>query len=182
MGYLVFFKLTYIVTAVIVLLIFWRFDKTYERQKDTCSLVVIYVPCITAAFLLSNEMSVIEILWSCSQFLEGFAMVPQYIFCYRDHTAKDFGVSIYVISLGGYRVFYAANWIYKKVHMPQCSDIQSWVGGIIEILFFSDYLLSRCTGYSFLRAFVLNVDEKINAIQGVVELKVLGAPRSVEQA
>eukprot|EP00927_Polykrikos_kofoidii_P046315 TRINITY_DN4053_c0_g2_i1.p1 TRINITY_DN4053_c0_g2~~TRINITY_DN4053_c0_g2_i1.p1 ORF type:complete len:351 (+),score=56.39 TRINITY_DN4053_c0_g2_i1:119-1054(+) len=177
-AYLVFFKITYIVTSIVVLVIFMKFDKTYERQKDSCSLAVIFGPCITAAILMANEFSIIEMLWSFSQFLEGFAMVPQYIFCYRDRGGRDMGVSVYVISLGGYRVFYAANWIYKKVQMPHYSDVQSWIGGLIEISFFSDYLLSRFTGYSILRAFVLKVDEKINDIQGAVELRVLGASRA----
>lgn len=176
-AYLVFFKITYIATSIIVLIIFKALDKTYERQKDTCSLVVIFAPCITAAILLAKDNSPLEILWSFSQFLEGFAMVPQYIFCYRDKGSRDFGVVLYVLSLGGYRVFYAANWIYKKVMMPAYSDIHSWTGGIIEILFFSDFLLSRVTGYSLLRTIVLTVDEKINEIQDRVEMKVLGSSR-----
>lgn len=177
-AYLVFFKLTYIITCVIVLFIFWKLDSTYERQKDTCSLAVIFLPCLTATFLLAEVYSMLEMLWSFSRFLEGFAMVPQYIFCYRDRSAKDLGVSLYVISMGGYRVFYAANWIYKKVHMPHYSDIHSWTGGSIEIAFFVDYLLSRITGYSLLSAMVLKVDEKINEIQDKVEMKVLGKSRS----
>jgi len=176
-AYLVFFKITYIVTSVIVLAVFWRLDKTYERQKDTCSLAVIFAPCVTAAFLLSTDYSALEMLWSFSQFLEGFAMVPQYIFCYRDKTSRDYGVVLYVVSLGGYRVFYAANWIYKKVQMPAYSDIQSWTGGIIEIAFFTDYVLSRLLGHSLLRTVVLTVDEKINEIQDRVEMKVLGSSR-----
>jgi len=175
--YLVFFKLTYIITSIMVLAIFHKFQNTYERQKDTCSLAVIFVPCFTASILLANEISALEMLWTFSQFLEGFAMVPQYIFCYRDRLAKDMSVSMYVMSLGGYRVFYAANWIYKKVQMPHYSDIQSWIGGVIEICFFTDYLLSRFTGYSLLRALVLKVDEKINDFQEQVEIKVLGASK-----
>jgi ER lumen protein retaining receptor len=176
-AYLVFFKLTYIITAIMVLCIFYKFANTYERQKDTCSLAVIFVPCFTASILLADNISAMEMLWTFSQFLEGFAMVPQYIFCYRDRGARDFGVSLYVMSLGGYRVFYAANWIYKKFHMPHYSDIQSWIGGVIEITFFTDYLLSRFTGYSLLRAMVLKVDEKINEFQEQVEIKVMGSGR-----
>lgn len=174
-AYLVFFKITYIVTSAIVLLVFWRLEKTYERSKDTCNLAVIFLPCCTAAVLLTNEYSMIEMLWSFSQFLEGFAMVPQYIFCYRDREASDVGVSLYVMSLGGYRVFYAANWIYKKVQMPQYSDVQSWIGGIIEISFFVDYLLARFTGYSLLSTLVLMVDEKINEVSAGLGSKFLGS-------
>jgi len=157
---------------------FKRWEKTYERSKDTCNLAIIFGPCFTAALLLTNEYSILEILWTFSEFLEGFAMVPQYIFCYRDFGGKDPGVTVFVMSLGGYRVFYALNWIYKKVQMPHYMDLQSWIGGIIEICFFVDYLNYRFTGYSMLRSMVLKVDEKINEISDKVELKVLGSNRA----
>lgn len=180
--YLVFFKLTYIITSVIVLLVFLKCDSSYEKSKDTCSLLVIFLPCTTAATLLANEHTVLEICWTFSQFLAGFAMVPQYIFCYRDRGAKDWGVSFYVLSLGGYRVFYALNWIYKKVMMPQYYDIHSWIGGALEIIFFVDFIIFRFTTKSMLRTVALKVDEKVNEIQYKVESKVLGSSRSVSLA
>merc|ERR1712060_716418 len=173
-SYLVFFKLTYIGTSIIVLVLFIQLDMTYERRNDTCNLSVIILPCATAAILLTNEYSLLEVLWTFSEFIEGFAMVPQYVFCYRDKTGRDWGASFYVICLGGYRVFYAFNWIYKKIELPQYSDIQSWIGGIIEIIFFIDFLNYRFTGNSFLRSMVLTVDTKINEISDKVEMKVLG--------
>lgn len=173
-AYLVFFKLTYIGTSIVVLVLFWKLDNTYERRNDTCNLSVIIIPCITAAMILTNEYSVLEVLWTFSEFIEGFSMVPQYIFCYRERLGKDWGTSLYVISLGGYRVFYALNWIYKKIQMPHYSDFQSWIGGIIEILFFLDFLNYRFTGNSMLRSWVLTVDTKINEISDKVEMKVLG--------
>eukprot|EP00933_Yihiella_yeosuensis_P064326 TRINITY_DN67674_c0_g1_i1.p1 TRINITY_DN67674_c0_g1~~TRINITY_DN67674_c0_g1_i1.p1 ORF type:complete len:320 (+),score=63.50 TRINITY_DN67674_c0_g1_i1:104-1063(+) len=180
-AYLVFFKITYVTTSIIVLAFFWKYDATYERKKDTCSLSAILIPCLVAVVLLAEEYSILEMLWTFSQFCEGFAMVPQYIFCYRDKGSRDVGVVMYVLSLGAYRVFYAANWIYKKVQMPHYSDIQSWLGGLIEIMFFADYLLSF-TGMSLLRSLVLKVDEKINAIKDVVESKVLGSSSSVRRS
>merc|ERR1719433_1867026 len=176
-AYLVFFKMTYITTSVIALLIFWRWDKTYERQKDTCSPAVILLPCAAAAVLLTSELTLMEVSWSFSQFLEGFAMVPQYIFCYRDRAARDVGVTLYVLSMGCYRMFYAANWIYKKAQMPEYTDFHSWFGGAINGALFADFIVSRLTGHSLLRAAVLKVDEKINEIQDAVELKVLGHSR-----
>merc|ERR1719316_998064 len=109
-------------------------------------------------------------------------MVPQYVFCYREKgAARDFGATLFIIALGGYRVFYALNWIYKKVQMPGYSDIQSWIGGIIEILFFVDFLNYRFTGNSMLRSMVLTVDTKINEVADKVELKVLGTQSRVER-
>merc|ERR1712167_197208 len=74
------------------------------------------------------------------------------------------GANLYIIALGGYRVFYALNWIYKKIKMPHYSDIQSWIAGIIEILLFVDFLNYRFTGNSMLRSAVLTVDSKINEL------------------
>ncbi|CAE7299199.1 ERD2 [Symbiodinium necroappetens] len=84
--------------------------------------------------------------------------------------------------LGGYRVFYALNWIYKKINMPRYSDIQSWIGGLVEIMFFLDFLNYRFTGNSILRSFVLKVDTKINEISDQVESKVLGSTSRSERA
>merc|ERR1712232_420883 len=70
------------------------------------------------------------------------------------------------------------NWIYKKFEMPQYSDVQSWIGGIIEILFFVDFLNYRFTGKSMLRSMVLTVDTKINEISDNFEYKVRGTVKS----
>merc|ERR1719207_262426 len=92
----------------------------------------------------------------------------------------DWGGTTYVLALGGYRVFYALNWIYKKIQMPHYSDVQSWIGGIIEIIFFLDFLNYRFTGNSMLRTAVLSVDTKINEISDKVEMKVLGTSSRME--
>jgi len=178
--YLVVFKLTYITTSIVALVLFSQLDSTYERRHDTCNLGIVLMPCAVAALLLTSEYTALEVLWTFSEFIEGFAMVPQYIFCYRERLGKDWGANLYVICLGSYRVFYALNWIYKKYEMPSYSDVQSWLGGFIEIIFFIDFLNYRFTGNSFLRSMVLTVDSKINEISDRVELKVLGTSRSQE--
>lgn len=181
-SYLVFFKLTYIATSAVVLGLFYNYDATYERRNDTCNLAVIIFPCITASLLLTSDYSMLEVLWTFSEFVEGFAMVPQYIFCYREKGQRDWGAGLYVMSLGGYRVFYALNWIYKKIQMPHYSDVQSWIGGMIEIVFFFDFLNYRYTGNSILRSMVLTVDSKINEFSDKVEMKMLGtSSRSAER-
>lgn len=180
--YLVAFKVTYILSSVIILGLFYAMGQTYQRANDTCNLIVIIVPCITASLLLTSEYSALEILWTFSEFAEGFAMVPQYIFCYREKGTRDPGAGLYVMALGSYRVFYALNWIYKKFYMPHYSDMQSWIGGVIEILFFVDFLNYRFTGNSMLRTAVLQVDTKINEISEQVELKVLGTTSRVESS
>jgi ER lumen protein retaining receptor len=180
--YLVVFKVTYIFSACIILACFYVMNQTYQRVNDTVNIGMIIIPCLTASLLLTNEYSLLEVLWTFSEFVEGFAMVPQYIFCYREKGARDWGAGLYVISLGSYRVFYALNWIYKKIQMPHYSDIQSWLGGIVEIVFFVDFLNYRFTGHSMLRSAALSVDTKINEISEKVEMKVLGTSSSRMQS
>lgn len=172
--YLVFFKLTYISASIVTLVLFNQYDGTYERRNDTVNLPIIILPCATAAVLLTNDYSMLEVLWTFSEFIEAFAMVPQYVFCYRDRRGGDWGTTLYVTCIGTYRVFYALNWIYKKYEMPNYSDVQSWIGGVIEIAFFLDFLNYRFTGNSMLRSMALTIDTKINEISDKVELKVLG--------
>lgn len=80
------------------------------ERHDTCNMTVILVPCALAALLLTSDYSLLEVLWTFSEFTEGFAMarglrfpwlfrhvrlfrpqneVPQYIFCYRERVNKD---------------------------------------------------------------------------------------------
>ena len=82
-------------------------------------------------------------------------MVPQYVGCYSKRRGVDLGPIVYVFCLGSYRVFYALNWTYTTIRLPHYSDVQSWVGGIIEIPFFLDFLNYRFTGNSMLRNMVL---------------------------
>jgi len=175
--YLTVFKITYILSSGIALLLFWKMFETYEGSKDTASMIMITIPCLIATLILTNEYSLLELAWTYSEFLEGFSMVPQYVFSYRDGANKDKGVLAFIFCFGSYRVFYAMNWIYKKIFVPHYSDIQSWIGGIVEILFFLDFLNYRLRGSSILRSMVLRVDDKINEVQEKVELKVLGRSR-----
>eukprot|EP00439_Symbiodinium_sp_Y106_P002052 s2490_g1.t1 len=78
--YLVFFKLTYIVTSIIVLFCFYQFDSTYARRHDTCNMTIILVPCTVAALLLTSDYSLLEVLWTFSEFIEGFAMAVDSVF------------------------------------------------------------------------------------------------------
>ena len=49
------------------------------------------------------------------------------------------------------------------------SDFISWIGGIIEIGLFIDFIVNK----SFLKFVVLGIDSKINTISKQIEMKVL---------
>ncbi|CAD7973788.1 unnamed protein product [Amoebophrya sp. A120] len=187
--YLVVFKLTFLATSFIILLAFLLFIKmdplrAYESEKDTASMTAILVPCFIGACVLTKYKSFLEIAWTFSEYLEGFAMVPQYIFCYRESAAtiaREQLVLYYIICLGLYRVFYAFNWMYKLAVDPDYRDPQSWLGGLIEIVFFADFLCYQLGHFSFLRSAVLTVDDGVNVLVEKVIKKDIASVTSGSQ-
>jgi len=172
--YLIFFKVTYIVTSFIALHSFLKWWPTFERSKDTVNLALILAGCFVAALFTTDDPSWVQTFWVYSQYLEAFALVPQYVFCYRDAHNRDVGITLFVICIGAYRVLYACNWIYKKAMMSHYSDIHSWIGGIVEILFFADYMVHHFGGVSMLKTAVLGVDNTMRVVSDKIEFKVLG--------
>lgn len=181
--YLILFKLTYISCQLVIMFLFWKTNQTakggagsYEQHKDTCPIAIFLVPCIVLAVLTSELFTMKEILWTFSEYLEGFAMVPQYLFIYR-HNMKEIkkerslGVDYYIFCIGGYRTLYACNWIYKY-YISEKVMIHSTIGGVIEIAFFGDFLMYAITGASFLRTAILGLDDKLNDVSDQIELKV----------
>jgi len=177
--YLTFFKLTYLGTSVLALSFYYT-KPGYEPLKDSMALVPIFSLCGLLALILTDHYAITEILWTLSEFLEGFAMVPQYVFSYRDEANEDVYVPSYICFIGSYRVFYALNWIYKKLYVRRYSDYQSWIGGCFEIVFFLDFLFYRILKVSFLRTAVLSVDDKVNDMEEIIEAKILGKEPEIQ--
>ena len=181
--YLILFKLFYIASAASIVGLMRTWSSTIETNKDTCSISGILIPCLLLSVVSSvmnhQNYSFTRSCWIFSEILEGFAMLPQYIFNYRQDAEMkrrdNIGVLIFILAVGSYRMFYAANWIYKKAMMgASYTDYVSWFGGIVEIILFLDYLLNK----SFLKLFVLGVDAKINDFTDIVEMKILNRPDS----
>jgi len=187
--YLIGLKLTFIILSTISVALFYFFRSTYEKPKDTCSLFLILIVALILMILLtkktkSDELKVVlvEYMWTLSEILEAVCLVPQYVFRYRDNANTDKGVFLFIFCLGGYRVLYMFNWIYRKIENPQYSDIRSWLAGIVEILFFIDFLMYRLKGFSILRSFVLGVDDRIGWVSDSVEFRILGKTDDDEHA
>lgn len=173
-AYLIVFKITFIILSTISLVLFWVYRSTYEKPKDTCSLFLILIACLILMVLLAKKPTFLEYMWTFSEILEAVCLVPQYVFRYRDNANTDMGVFIFIFCLGGYRVLYMFNWIYRKIENPQYTDVRSWIAGVVEILFFADFLAYRLKGFSILRTFVLGVDDRITWVHDSVEFRILG--------
>jgi ER lumen protein retaining receptor len=174
--YLFAFKIFYIISSASIVFTMRRWASTIETNKDTCSYLLILAPCLIAtvvSVVTNHHPTWTHILWVFSEFLEALAMLPQYIFAYRqdkENKRSDKGIFLFICLVGSYRCLYAANWIYKKIMLGSAySDSVSWIGGMIEIILFVDFLLNR----EFLKLIVLSVDARVNLITHQIELKVL---------
>ena len=181
--YLIVFKLFYIGSAfgIVFTMRLWR--ATIETNKDTCSIFFVIAPCLIVALIsshASHASGFVNYCWTFSELMEGFAMLPQYIFTYRqeeENTRGDKKIFLYILLIGTYRVLYAVNWIYKKIMLGSAyHDAVSWIGGIIEIALFADFILNR----SFLKFIVLGIDTQINVISKNIEMRVVPHNASAE--
>eukprot|EP00438_Fugacium_kawagutii_P004354 Skav207891 [mRNA] locus=scaffold664:811678:814578:- [translate_table: standard] len=83
-AYLVFHKIYFICATVMALLCFRCFRDTYQKDADTCPAFSFAVLALFIASWSAADSSLVTILWTWSQTLEGFAMVPQYVCSYRN--------------------------------------------------------------------------------------------------
>ena len=121
--YLILFKIMYIGCQILILGCFWSFEKrkpgsVYEAHKDTFRMAPVFVACGVLAVFTPNFYTVKEVAWTFSHYLEGFAMVPQYVFIYRHdrrslRQERVLGVDSYIFCVGAYKSLYACNWLYK---------------------------------------------------------------------
>lgn len=183
--YLVFFKLTFNIITALMLVCFQRFGNTYDARADSCNVVAIVCPTMLAAFFFSRLPEFVERMWTFSEYLETFALVPQYIVCYKSQKMPA-AVIWYVLCLGGYRCLYVMNWLYKRFEWASMyTDYTSWVSGGVECLLFFDFVVrlfkrnpnvlgNDVLAVSALGHFVLNVDNSLGQVSNQFEMNFVG--------
>mmetsp|Transcript_56724 Transcript_56724/g.184611 ORF Transcript_56724/g.184611 Transcript_56724/m.184611 type:complete len:294 (-) Transcript_56724:142-1023(-) len=167
-AYLVAHKLFFIGTTLLALLPFQIWKSTYEGHRDTCPSWWIAAASMLLSPFVANEGSQLEVMWTFSQILEGFAMVPQYVLSYRNDSESDidegWGIRIYIVAMGFYRFCYMLNWAHKKSMANDYWDPHSWVGGAVNLSLFADYLLFKVVGVSCLRRLTLSLDDGVRQV------------------
>ncbi|KAL8438491.1 hypothetical protein Efla_002241 [Eimeria flavescens] len=155
-------------TLILVLSIFWL-RHTWDRRKDSCSLPVLFMLSVllgTINFFLdpqqpgSNLERVLQYFWIVSHYLQGFAMLPQFIFCYRDPENSEPLLTAYVLVLGTYRFFYALNWIERK-YTHNFFYVSGPMGLAILAIFLADFIAYKLRRKSCISSFVLRLDDSM---------------------
>jgi len=177
--YLIFFKVTFNVVTASMLVMFWLFRHTYDSVADSCNLLAILLPVATAALVLGSGSGVKDDLWTFSEFLEPFALLPQYIVCYRAKRVRP-GALMYVFAVGGYRMLYVCNWICKRSKWhDRYHDYTSWLGGIVECILFVDFLCRIAQRKDVIEAsglgrLLLSMDDNAGRLSEKIEMSALG--------
>lgn len=129
-------------------------NKTYNPTHDNFNVLFILIPTFVLALFVNEYFSVSEVLWTWSIYVEAVAIVPQLIVIHAQ--AKDTGGFVdaldshYVFALGGYRLLYLFNWIYRLMTEPDYSSWIVWIAGLIQTFIYGDffwyYLKARIEG------------------------------------
>jgi len=124
------------------------------------------------------------VLWIFSNYLEGLAMLPQYIYCYRDSENNSRLVLCYVLSMGGYRTVFGLNWASRFFFMEGYLDVSSVISGVLGCVLFADYIAFKARGKSPLSQLCISMDEELRDAQDVaIDIaRSGGAPEVIDAA
>lgn len=180
--YLIVFKVAYNLITAAMLLSFSLLWQSYDATTDSCNLLTILGPTAVAAYLASSGSGFRQEMWTFSEFLEPLALVPQYIVCYRAVRVRRAAV-VYTLAVGGYRLLYVCNWIYKRYKWHGAyTDYTSWFGGAIECLLFIDFVVRISQrkdvigeiGASSLGRLLLSLDSTAGRLSEKIEMGTIG--------
>ena len=80
-----------------------------------------------------------EVAWAFSIYLEAIAFLPQITMSMKQEKVEGM-TSNYMASLGAYRAFYLANWVWRYYSEPHYWAPIPWVAGVVQTLVYSDFL------------------------------------------
>jgi len=180
--YLIIFKVAYNLITAAMLASFSLLWQTYNADVDSCNLLAIVAGAALAAYAASAGSGFRNEMWSFSEFLEPLALVPQYIVCYRASRVRPAAV-IYTLAVGGYRLLYICNWMYKRYMWHGAyHDYTSWFGGALECMLFIDFVVRISQrkevigeiGASPLGRLLLRLDSSAGRLSEKIEMGTIG--------
>lgn len=163
--YLVIYKVVLWTITIHIVMVMCARGSTLDH-KDTMPLYALLLPTMIVTLVFGRYSSgdhglVAEVLWIFSNYLEGLAMLPQYIYCYRDGDNISRLVGAYVLAMGGYQSVFGLTWISRCVLMHGYLDVSSLINGILGVAFFVDYLVFKARETSPLSSFCISMDKGI---------------------
>lgn len=113
-------------------------SQTYDKEQDTFRVTFLIIPSSLLALVVNHEMSLVEVLWTFSIYLEAVAIFPQLVLLQRTKNI-DTLTGNYVFLLGSYRALYILNWAYRYVTEPGYAQWIVWISGLVQTLLYCDF-------------------------------------------
>jgi len=124
-------------TVATCYLIFMKFKATYDSNHDSFRAEFLIIPVGGLAVLVNHDLSVMEVLWTFSIYLESVAILPQLFMISKTGEAESI-TSHYLFALGSYRGLYLLNWIYRYYY-EGFFDLIAVVAGIVQTVLYCDF-------------------------------------------
>ncbi|KAL0112951.1 hypothetical protein PUN28_012299 [Cardiocondyla obscurior] len=131
-------KIVFIATSfATVFLMYVKFKATYDHNHDTFRIEFLILPAFVLALLINQELSVLEVLWTFSIYLESVAILPQLFLVTKTGEAESI-TSHYLFALGSYRGLYLFNWIYRYWSEGHY-DLIAIFAGLVQTVLYCDF-------------------------------------------
>jgi len=114
-----------------------KFKATYDSNHDTFRVEFLVVPVGGLAVLVNHELSLMEVLWTFSIYLESVAILPQLFMISKTGEAETI-TSHYLFALGSYRALYIFNWVYRY-YFEGFFDLIAVVAGCVQTILYCDF-------------------------------------------
>jgi len=136
--YNTFMKVIFITATVATCyMILMKFKATYDANHDSFRVEFLVVPVAGLSVLVNHDLSVMEVLWTFSIYLESVAILPQLFLIPKTGEAESI-TSHYLFALGSYRALYVLNWIYRY-YFEGFFDIIVVVAGCVQTVLYCDF-------------------------------------------
>ncbi|GJD07736.1 ER lumen protein-retaining receptor [Galdieria sulphuraria] len=116
-----------------------KYRHTYDRSHDTFRVPFLLGAAAVLAFIFPQRYTILEILWSFSQYLEAVAILPQLLLLQRTGEVENL-TSHYIFCLGAYRGCYVLNWIWRFfTDSTYRGQYVTWTAGLIQTSLYADF-------------------------------------------
>eukprot|EP00158_Paraphelidium_tribonemae_P000786 Partr_v1_DN23402_c0_g1_i1_m52380 putative Required for the retention of luminal endoplasmic reticulum proteins. Determines the specificity of the luminal ER protein retention system. Also required for normal vesicular traffic through the Golgi (By similarity) len=125
-------------TAYIVYMMKGAYKASYDPQLDTFRVEYLIAGSALLSIIFHYNWHPLELLWTCSIFLESVSILPQLFMMSRTGEAETI-TTHYLFALGAYRALYLLNWIYRAATETGYSDWIAWTGGFVQTALYADF-------------------------------------------
>lgn len=125
-------------SAYTIYLITTRYKHTYDKVHDTFRIHFLMAGAAVCAIFFHLRLTIFEIIWAFSVFLEAVAIVPQ-LFLLQETGEVENITSHYIFCLGAYRALYICNWIYRYFMEHRRNQWLAWACGTVQTLLYADF-------------------------------------------